>query len=225
MKRLSALTLCLVALAASAQEEKKPETTAPASVEETGQTWSVVGARTVAPGANLITGELGYPGISASYQRGIVSGLNLGVRASFIYSIEGQPRDVAPGGKLQALLKFRFFDSGRVSLGVVFEPGFFVASSYLQGTRGGLNLPVGFRFGIAASSALAIGINVDLPMWVEFGSFGGFNLPILTGGGVEYFLTSSFALYAKARVGPVVRTSRPTEVAFDAGLGVAYRFQ
>ena len=101
----------------------------------------------------------------------------------------------------------------------------FVASSALQGTRGALNLPIGFRFGIAASSALSIGIQIELPMWLEFGPFGGFNLPILTGGGVEYFVTSNLALYLKARVGPTIRTDRPTEVAFDASLGVGYHFK
>ncbi len=217
MKRRALLATCLLACAAFAED-------APPTLEETGQTWSVVGARTIAPGANLVTGELGYPAISASYVRGVVPGLNLGARVGFIYGLEGLLTDTVPGLKAQALLKFRFYDSGRLSLGVTFEPGFFVGDSYLQGTRGGINLPVGFRLGIAASSALAIGIQVELPMWFEFGAFGGFNLPILSGGGVEYFLTSSFAVYAKARIGPTIRTGRPTQVAFDAGAGVAYRF-
>ena len=39
-------------------------------------------------------------------------------------------------------------------------------------------------------------------MWVEFGLFGGFNLPILTGGGVEYFITSQLAAFVRARIGP-----------------------
>ena len=95
----------------------------------------------------------------------------------------------------------------------------------LQGARGALNLPVGFRVGIAASSALAIAIQLEVPMWVEFGTFGGFNAPILTGGGLEYFITSNLALFAKARVGPTFRTNRPAEVSFDASMGVGYHFK
>lgn len=193
--------------------------------EDPGQSWSVIGARTVAPQENLFIAEAGYPTVNVSYLRGVVAGLNLGARVGFTYGVEGLPRDVAPGVKAQALLKFRFFDAGRVSLGLTFEPGFFVASSALQGVRGAVNLPIGFRLGIAASSALAVALQLELPMWIEVGSFGGFNLPILTGGGVEYFITSNLALFAKARVGPTIRTNRPAEVAFDASIGVGYRFK
>lgn len=220
MKRLVATVLCLTSLVAFADEDGKK----PAQFEESGQSWSVIGARTVAPGANLFTAEAGYPGISVAYQRGIISGLNLGGRVGFMYGLDGLVREAVPGLKVQALLKFRFYDAGRISLGVTFEPGFFIGDSYLQGTRGGLNLPIGFRLGIAASSALAIGIQIEVPMWVEFGRFGGFNAPILSGGGAEYFLTSNLTLFAKVRVGPIIRTGRATEAGFDASVGVGYRF-
>lgn len=220
MRRAALALTCLASFAALAQDEAKK----PAEYEETGQTWSVVGARTIAPGGNLFTAEAGYPGVAVAYQRGILSGLNLGGRVGFMYGLDGLVRDVVPGLKVQALLKFRFYDSGRISLGVTFEPGFFIGDSYLQGTRGGLNLPVGFRLGIAASSALAIGIQIELPMWVEFGRFGGFNVPILSGGGAEYFITSNLVLFAKVRVGPIIRTGRSTEAGFDASVGMGYRF-
>lgn len=222
MKRWSFI-IALVAGLAWADEPSKLKDEAPR--EESGQAWSVIGARTVAPQENLFIAEAGYPTVNVSFLRGIVAGLNLGGRVGFMYGVEGLPRDLAPGVKAQALLKFRFFDSGRVSLGLTFEPGFFVASSALQGVRGALNLPIGFRLGIAASSALAIAIQLEVPMWIEFGTFGGFNAPILTGGGLEYFITSHLALFAKARVGPTIRTNRPAEVAFDASLGVGYHFK
>ncbi len=217
--------VALLATVASAQEPSKLTEEPSTPREESGQAWSVIGARTVAPQENLFVAEAGFPSVNVSYLRGVVAGLNLGGRVGFMWGVEGLTREVAPGVKAQALLKFRFYDSGRISMGLTFEPGFFVASSALQGTRGALNLPIGFRFGVAASSALSIGIQIELPMWVEFGPFGGFNLPILTGGGVEYFVTSNLALGLKARVGPMIRTDRPTEVAFDASLGVGYHFK
>jgi hypothetical protein len=197
-------------------------TTAPR--EESGQAWSVLGPKTLAPGDNALEASAGYPAISGSYLRGVASGINAGVRLSFVYGVEGMFRESAPGFKAQGLLKVRFLDSGRVSLGMTFEPGLLYHSSFLQGARVGLTLPVGFRLGIAASSAIAIAVLVDFPMWVEFGTFGGFNLPILTGGGVEYFLTSQLAVFARARIGPTIRTARPAEVTFDAAVGVGYRF-
>ncbi len=189
-----------------------------------GQAWSALGGKTLAPGSNQLEADLGYPAISASFLRGVLPGFNVGARLGFVYGVEGMVRESGPGFKAQALLKVRLLDNGQVSLGVVFEPGFFSYSSYLQGARVGLALPVGFRLGIAASSALAIGVHVDVPMWVEFGQFGGFNLPILTGGGVEYFITSELAAFARVRVGPTIRTLRPAEVTFDAAVGVAWRF-
>jgi hypothetical protein len=189
-----------------------------------GQAWSALGGKTLAPGANQLEADVGYPAISGSFLRGVAPGFNVGARLGFVYGVEGMVRESGPGFKAQALLKVRLLDSGQISIGVVFEPGFFTYSSYLQGARVGLALPVGFRLGIAASSALAIGIHVDVPMWVEFGQFGGFNLPILTGGGVEYFITSELAAFARVRVGPTIRTLRPAEVTFDAAIGIAWRF-
>ena len=192
--------------------------------ESTGQTWSVVGPKTVAPGANVLEAWAGYPSISAGYLRGISSGLNVGARVGFVYGVEGMLRDSAPGLRVQGVFKLRLLDSGRVSMGLTFDPGVLYYASYLQGARWGITFPVGFRLGIAASSALSVAVLVDLPMWVEFGTFGGFNLPILTGGGVEYFITSQLAVFVRARIGPTIRTGRQAEVTLDAALGIGYRF-
>lgn len=192
--------------------------------EESGQAWSAIGPRTLAPGENALEAFAGYPSISAGYLRGIASGINVGVRVGFVYGVEGMFREVAPGFKAQGLLKLRLLDSGRVSMGLTFEPGLLYHSTFLQGARVGLTFPIGFRLGIAASSAIAIAVLVDLPMWVEFGTFGGFNLPILTGGGAEYFITSQLAVFVRARIGPTIRTNRPAEVTFEGVLGIGYRF-
>lgn len=192
--------------------------------EESGQAWSAIGPRTLAPGENALEAFAGYPSISAGYLRGIASGINVGVRVGFVYGVEGMFREAAPGFKAQGLLKLRLLDSGRVSMGLTFEPGLLYHSTFLQGARVGLTFPIGFRLGIAASSAIAIAVLVDLPMWVEFGTFGGFNLPILTGGGAEYFITSQLAVFVRARIGPTIRTNRPAEVTFEGVLGIGYRF-
>lgn len=191
--------------------------------EDVGQTWSVVGARTLAPGKQALQADLGYPNLSVQYLYGIRSGINLGVRVGFAYGVEGMLREVAPGARAQFLLKLRFLDTERLSLGLVVEPGFIAYNSYLQGGRFGVALPIGLRLGIAASSAFQIGVSLDLPMWAEFGPFGGFNVPILTGVGAEYFVTSDLALFVRIRLGPTLRTMRPAEVTMDAAVGVAWR--
>lgn len=193
--------------------------------QQVGQTWSAVGPRTAVPGARVLEAEVGYPRVSVGYWQGVLSGLNVGGRVSFAYGFEGMLRDVAPGFKVQGLLKYRFFEGQQVSFGVTFEPGLFVHSSFVQGTRTGLALPVGVRLGIAASSALAVAISVDAPFWFEIGRYEGWNVPILTGGGVEYFITSQWVVFFKARIGPTLRGGgRATEVTLDASLGAGYRF-
>lgn len=191
----------------------------------TGQSWSVVGPKTLAPGANVLEASAGYPAISVGFLRGVSPGMNVGARLGFVYGVEGMFREAAPGFKAQGLFKLRLLDSGLISLGLTLEPGVLYYASFLQGPRVGLTLPVGFRLGIAASSAISVAVLVELPMWVEFGQFGGFNLPILTGGGVEYFITSQLAAFVRARIGPTIRTTgRPAEVTFDGCVGIGYRF-
>lgn len=226
MKRLwlSSLLIAGVALAEEPVVVSEGTTSVSPTREEGGQPWSALGPKTLAPGDNALEAFAGYPSISAGYLRGISPGINVGGRVGFVYGVEGMFRESGPGFKAQGLLKLRFLDSGRVSLGMTFEPGILYHSSYLQGSRVGLTFPVGFRLGIAASSAIAIAVLVDFPMWVEFGQFGGFNLPILTGGGVEYFITSQFVAFARARIGPTIRTNRPAEVTFEASVGIGYRF-
>jgi hypothetical protein len=217
---MRAVLLSLVMVGIAHAEEVRVE----ASREEGGQAWSVVGGKTLAPGGNALEASAGYPAISAGYLRGISSGINLGARVGFVYGVEGMFRESAPGFRLQGAVKVRLLDSGRVSLGVTFEPGVLYYASFLQGARVGLTFPVGLRLGIAASSAIAVAVLVDLPIWVEFGQFGGFNLPVLTGGGVEYFITSQLAAFFRARIGPTIRTGRPAEVTFESSLGIGYRF-
>jgi hypothetical protein len=189
-----------------------------------GQAWSIVGARTVETGANELDLSAGWPGISASYLRGVVPGVNLGARVSFAYGVEGLVRAVVPGFTMQALVKVRLLDAERLSLGLVFEPGPFFHFPSAALSRIGLALPIGLRVGIATSSALSLAVLLDVPMWVEFGPSGGFNIPILTGLGLEYFATSNLGVFARLQVGPTITPSGLAELTLDGRVGVAFHF-
>jgi hypothetical protein len=213
---LRALALLAAGLLASA---------AAAQPEPIGQTWSAIGPRTLEPGANSVELNAGWPGLSVGYYRGILPGLNLGARLAFVYGVEGMIRYVEPGFKGQLLLKWRFLDLERVSLGLTFEPGLFFHAPYFGGTVAGFSLPLGLRLGIVASSALAVSVLVDLPMWVSFGPGSEFNVPVLSGVGVEYFVTSTLALFLHTRIGPTIHAASGfAELTFDASLGVAFKF-
>jgi hypothetical protein len=212
---LRALALLAAGLAAGASAQQEP----------TGQTWSAIGPRTVEPGANSVEVAAGWPGLSVGYSRGIAPGLNLGARVAFVYGVEGMIHYVEPGFKGQLLLKWRFLDRERVSLGLTFEPGPFFHAPAFGGTVAGFSLPLGLRLGIVASSALTVSVLVDLPMWVSFGPGSEFNVPVLSGVGVEYFVTSTLALFFRTQLGPTIHAaSGYAELTFQASLGVAFKF-
>ncbi len=222
MRSLALVTL-LVSSFALAAEDAPASTVAPASVSS-GQRWSVVGARTAGANNNVLEGGLGWPGLSVGYLRGITSQFDLGVRGAFTYGQEGMVNFVMPGLKLNLLAKVRLLDTGKVALGFTFEPGPFF-NTYNNGyTVVGFSIPVGVRLGIHPVSALGIGITFDLPFWVQFGAGGGFNVPILTGLGAEYFVDSSLLLFFKTRMGPTITHYSVAYFTFDAQVGLGWKF-
>jgi hypothetical protein len=193
-----------------------------AHAEDVGQTWSIVGPRTIAPEQNAFEFGAGWPGVSAAWVRGVAPGFNLGARLSFNYGIEGLVRQIAPGLKAQATLKVRFIDTERVSFGLTFEPG--PLFHFPQGSSNviGFALPVGVRLGIAASPAFSLALLVEVPLWIQFGVTGGLQVPILSGVGLEYFVTSTLGVFVRARVGPTIGPYS-TELTFDGTIGVGFK--
>ena len=203
----------------------------PALVPDQGQVWSVVGGRTVGERRGAFEFAVGFPDVSVAYLRGVAPRFDLGGRVSFVYAQEGMVRAVVPGLKLQGLLKFQLVNSGAISVAATFEPGPFfnvfpygVFAPYPGVTLWGFALPLGVRVGVAASSALTLGISFDLPIWIQFGTLGGVNVPLLPGVGVEYFVKSDVLLFAKVRMGPTIRPSPYTaELTLDANIGLGWR--
>lgn len=213
------MTSLLVTLALVLGAEEAP----PAAASE-GQRWSVVGARTTGAGGNSVEGGIGWPGLSVTYLRGVSSNVDLGGRVSFNYGLEGLITRVVPGAKVQGVVKIRAFDSGPLSAGVAFEPGPLFAVDRFGNGLVGFSLPVSLKVGVAVSSAITLGFSFDVPLWIQFGPGGGVNVPILPGLGLEYFIKSELAVFFKTRVGPTLRPLGVIELAFDAHLGVGYRF-
>jgi hypothetical protein len=64
-------------------------------------------------------------------------------------------------------------------------------------------------------------------MWVTFGDFSAFYLPIMFGGGVEYLIEPNIALTFKLRMGPTIEFANggsASTFTLNALFGVAYRF-
>jgi len=204
---------------------------APAAEEAHG---SVVGARTAAEQQNVIEVGVGLPSVaSASFRHGLTSFLELGARASFTLGLEGQvlfgwvgtSLPYAPGFKVQGLLKAKLFDSGALSLGLSFEPGFFliVVTTVYPGSPTsalpGLSLPVELKLGLATSAATTVGFTLGAPVWAV-PAMQAFSVPVLAGVGVEHAVTPSLLLFGRLRAGPNLPVLR---LIVDAQVGLAWR--
>jgi hypothetical protein len=209
--------------------------------QESTQGWSIIGGKTVGNQQTAFEAGFGFPGLHASILRGITPQLDIGARLSFDYGLEGLTNQIVPGIKLQGLLHLMLVESGIVSVQVGFEPGplfhFYGGhTDHIGGititsdgyTLTGLALPVRLQVGIAASSALNVGVHFDLPMWIAFGTNGGsasFQFPILAGVGVEYFVKHNLLVYFEIRMGPTLFTNSSTATfTLISNVGVGYKF-
>ena len=217
----------------------------------TGHDWSVVTGETIGGGATSVHVQAAWPGVSISLLHGGNPGFDFGGVFTFNYNYEGDVRASFPGIKLQGYFKGTLLKSSRYNLGLWFAPGmlaYFLGQDFclpmisgthtvdgsfytlgnvctgIGGTQYGLTFPVGLVFGISAGSNLNIALNLDLPMFVTFGDYGSLTIPILFGGGIEYFIERSTALTFTLRTGPMIFTKSGTDLTFQALLGVAYKF-
>jgi len=219
-----------------------------------GQEWSVVTGETIGRGATSVHVQAAWPGLSLSVLHGGTPGFDFGGIFTFNYKYEGDTRVSVPGIKLQGYFKGTLLKSGRYSLGLWFAPGmltYFTGASYcfpvITGTHTvdgsfysagnicssvgrtlfGLTVPAGLIFGVAASDKFNIALNLDLPVFVTFGDYGALAVPILFGGGVEYFLDRSTAVTLNLRTGPMIfaKSGYSTDFTFQALIGLAYKFR
>jgi hypothetical protein len=96
-------------------------------------------------------------------------------------------------------------------------------------TAAGFALPVRLQLGLAASSALNVGIHFELPMWVAFANSANssavFVFPILAGVGVEYFVKHNLLVLFELRMGPTVFSDGERPVfTLISNVGIGYRF-
>jgi len=217
------------------------------------QGWSVVTGETVGGGATSVHVQAAWPGLSVSVLHGVSPGFDLGGVFTVNYKYEGDVTASYPGIKLQAYLKGTVLRNRRYSLGLWFAPGmltYFLGQNYCSpvilgthtvdgsfyslrnictgvgGTQFGLAFPAGVVFGVALANNLNIAVNLDLPLFVTFGDYGTFTIPILFGAGVEYFVDRSLAVTFNVRSGPMIFTKSGygADLTVQALLGLAYKF-
>ncbi|MGC4122686.1 MAG: hypothetical protein QM765_50570 [Myxococcales bacterium] len=239
--------LTLVPVGARAAESTPAPSTgdttpAPAATSSGGGGW-LLGGSTVGAGQNYFLGEFGWPGLNLSLIHGMSEKFDLGGTFSFVYGFEGVPR-IAPGIKLNAILKLNLVKQAKFSLGLRLNPGFtvyFPTSAEVRTrlfykpdkkTMFGIQFPLELLVGIPVISSLAINIGVSLPMILFIVPEVSFVMPIQPGFGLEYKVDNSLSLTLDTRYGvsifivdkPSSVLSTPTEFSFRAQFGLSYRF-
>ena len=207
--------MLLVAGVASAQATATP----PA-----GQ-WTVDSGQTVGDGANVVRGQVGWPGIWGDFIHGMDPTFDFGGRFGFNYGFQGSTQGGGGVGLIfQALLRKQIADFGGPKLALTFNPGFMIY--FPSGTTTtGIIFPIEGQVGFQVADKVVVNASFGLPMYATFGDFGAFYLPIMFGGGVEYLLQPDLALTFKLQMGPTIRTGTFSGSFFtlETMLGVAFK--
>ena len=175
-------------------------------------------------GQNVVRGQFGFPGLWGDFIHGLDSTTEIGGRLKINYAIEGITSGTHFEMAAQFLARKTLVDTGKIKFALRFDPGllFYSAGS----TVFGITFPIEAQIGFPIDSKFMLNGSFALPMWVTFGDFGAFYLPIMFGGGVEYLLQPNLALTFKLAVGPTIAFANggsASNFTLNALFGVAYR--
>jgi len=187
--------------------------------------WTVDSAETVGSGANVVRGQVGFPGLWADIIHGVDPTTEIGGRLQINYGVEGLTDSTNFEMGFQFLARKQFVDTGKFKFAATFNPGLLFYTAGI--TVFGITFPIEGQFGIPIDPKFTLNASFGLPMWVTFGDAGAFYLPILFGAGLEYMLEQNIALTFKLRVGPTIAFANggsASSFTLNALFGVAYKF-
>jgi hypothetical protein len=217
-----------------------------ASAQTTGSTgyqhWTVDSAQTIGDGANVLRGQVGWPGLWLDFIHGLDPTFDIGGRLSLnwgdpdgsfnAYCVSAGIFGSVCGGsrvgmEFQLLLRKQIAEIGGFKLALTFNPGFLFFFSDTSVANPGIAFPIGAQMGFPINEKLVANASFELPFWATFGTGGTFYIPILFGGGVEYMLQPDLLLTFKLAMGPSIPTCSGCGASFalDGLAGVAYKMK
>ena len=197
-----------------------------ASAQTTTNHWTVDSAETVGTGNNVVRGQVGFPGLWADIIHGVDPTTEIGGRLQINYGVEGLTSSTNFEMALNFLARKQFVDTGKFKFALTFNPGLLFYTAFST-TTFGITFPIEGQFGIPLDPKFTLNASFGLPMWVTFGDFSAFYLPIMFGAGLEYLLEPNIALTFKLRVGPTIAFANggsASNFTLNALFGVAYKF-
>ena len=217
----AALAASLVAGAAAAQVAG--ELTLPGPNDNT---WSATSGRTVGAGNGLVLGEVGWPGLSIQYSRGLDDKTDLGFKASFLYGFENTTNSLV-GLNLAVVYKRQLYENGRLAIAGHIDPGltFYGNRGPDTGNLYGVGAPLGAVVGFRLDDRLTITAGADIANLISFSNPAGILFGPMVGAGAEFKLDKDLAVTLRTRFGPefsIVNGGSNGEFALQTLVGLAY---
>src|SRR5262249_42481560 len=187
--------------------------------------WSVLSGRTVGTDQNVIHGQVGWPGISATLLHGMSPKVDLGGLFAFNYGAENTTCCIWPELRFAGVGRLNLADAPKYNLGLRTEPGLLLVFPSGGSTQVGIGIPIGFAAGFPVSKELMITAGADVNFDIFFTSGAYVVIPILFGGGVEYMIEPNLLLTFNLRLGPVVIAGNfgsGSTFGLNALMGLAY---
>ncbi len=225
----AALGLCALPLAAhadlsdpsSANELQLPGplpplvSAQPPPLVSAGEHWGVISATTNAPGHDVLSVEVGFPGVSFGYSHAISDSADWGVRVDVLYGgLDTTSTQFGMAARLP--LRKILAHNSRLSLLVHVDPGIFGYAAKDSGvgifppdSAFGALIPVGAALGVQPISDLRLSFGVDLPMAIQFLHTPAFWIGPQFGFTIETYLDKNISVGLNLRFGPMFATALP----------------
>lgn len=216
------LLLSLSAALAQAQTTETTTTSTSTSTSAPVYNWTVDSGQTVGDGANVLRGQVGWPGLWLDFIHGVSSDFDVGGRFGLNWGYyPGLTQGSSVGLTFQLLLRKQMFEIAGFKVALTFDPGFLL--EFPTGTTiAGIMFPIGAQIGFPVGDKVVINGSFEIPMYVTF-SPGNFFIPLMFGGGVEYLLQRNLDLTFKLALGPTIATAGGSSFTLQALFGVAYK--
>jgi hypothetical protein len=207
-----AVVLAVAFLTTAAHAQSRRTSLTSSNTSRTGN-YSLFGADTVPTGADVATGEFGWPSVTFGLIHGLSPTSDVGLKFDLLWAVEGQSTFSQFGIGLR--VPFRVHVLQRDRLGVLFhiDPG--IKLFTFSPAWFGIQFPIGVTFAYAANSDFSIGFGVDLPMTLFLTpSPVSFFIGPQFGPTFEYHVDRELTVGLNTRFGPVIRTDIPGTPSF-----------
>jgi hypothetical protein len=189
-----------------------------------GTRYSLLGGETVGSGADVVSGEFGWPGISFGFTHGTSRDADVGARFDLLFGFEEISNVSQFGIGIRVPLRLTAMRRDRISVLVHVDPGIKLYTTNPTASFG-LQFPVGVTFGYAATRDVTVAFGVDMPMTLIVSG------PVSTrlflaptfGPAVEFHVDPRLTAGLNTRFGPVIASSGGSQFGFVTQLLLAYR--